>query len=74
MAKMLDLKTPSLPKSSHSKKSESSPTKGLPHTNSTANFMLEVATQFMSDSESKVKLSFLPKLCDFVSLFSDDDQ
>ena len=36
--------------------------------------MLEVATQFMTDAEAKVKLSFLPKLCDFVSLFSDDDQ
>jgi len=36
--------------------------------------MLEIANHFMNDEQSKVRLAFLPKLCDFVALFSESHQ
>jgi hypothetical protein len=33
-------------------------------------FLLEVAQSYLNDDERKVKLAFLPFLCDFVAKFS----
>jgi hypothetical protein len=42
----------------------------LPDSKQLQQQMLEIANHFMNDEQSKVRLAFLPKLCDFVALFN----
>jgi len=46
----------------------------LPDSSQLQSQMLEIANHFMNDSQARVRLAFLPLLCDFVALFNESHQ